>query len=368
MFNLSLTLATLHYMGYVAYTKLAHGPELETQSMYQQSIFMKGTSISLPCDGIRQLLFINEAIGHSIWLEKVKLTDEFENNDYVTGFSTSISLIWLEQADNFENLTNHEVVSLTYCAAPIIHSLSTVNFCRQTKATSFSSYELHNLELWTLVRGNVLDKIQNILKGINTEPIEPIEWQTLSAFMDMFFVELSRNPTTLIYLPMCFDIYNHLTDDRHMNDLKQFIINNHLLLDATNNDILRCILTEYFPMSMKGAMHVSMHFSKIAEQILKNNNLDQYYYSYDFRKPEPSSCTYINKFIASEKRLIKAYHTFIDQFDIKQISSFAESIHSLLVRWYNVDDDLRSEAIVQNGTMTIWNLAGDIYEPYADYP
>lgn len=374
MNTMSHMLAILNYSGYAAYTKLAHGAKLSKQSMYKDSIFIKGTSISFPCDNIRRLLSINESINHSIWLEKLKLSSGLAdcNNNCMIGFYSSSSLIWVENADNFHLLTNNQIVSQSSFSAPIINSLSSVNFCRQTKATSFSSYALHDLELWSLIRGNVLIKIKNVLKGIkNIEPMQPLEWKAFGAFMDMFFVELSRNPATLITLPMCFDIYNHLTNDKNKAHLNEFINKNSLYPERPNHEVLRCILTEYFPMSMTGALHVSIHFSNIIEQVLKENKLDKYCYSYDLRDGDAPSYLHISKFITIEKRLIKAYQYFISKFN-DDIYSFAESLDNLLVSWYGSDcniDGLCSREIANNagnnnGMDTTIGIANNIYTLY----
>ncbi|KJV73594.1 hypothetical protein OTSTA763_1481 [Orientia tsutsugamushi str. TA763] len=48
---------------------------------------------------------------------------------------------------------------------PIIDSLSSACIYRQTKVLSFSSYERHNFQLWSLIRGSVLEKIKSVLKS-----------------------------------------------------------------------------------------------------------------------------------------------------------------------------------------------------------
>ncbi|WP_371219649.1 hypothetical protein ACA348_07685 [Orientia tsutsugamushi] len=45
MNTMSHMLAILNYSGYAAYTKLAHGAKLSKQSMYKDSIFIKGTQV-----------------------------------------------------------------------------------------------------------------------------------------------------------------------------------------------------------------------------------------------------------------------------------------------------------------------------------
>lgn len=380
---MSYMLATISYCGYVTYNKLIHGPLLSANlAIHENScIFAKGTSNSFECDGIRKLLYICERINCSILNKKLHLLElnasaekKIDDDFKINSFCSANSLVWIDNTTVFNKA--HKAYSM-----PIIDSLSSACIYRQTKVLSFSSYERHNFQLWSLIRGSVLEKIKSVLKSesIMDKDMHPTEWQAFCSFMDIFFVELNRNPSTLITFPMCFDLYDYLTADGHTDDLENFIIAHGLRSDSTGNqDILRCIIINYFPMSMVGAVGSSIYFTCKIQKVLETNKLGQYSHHYDARGEQDQqqpSLWHIKKFISLEKKLAKAYSSFHNIDETGNVSTvmtnFAKAIDDLLCDWYgsnDIGDSLCSDVIADGniGRLAITGIATSVYSSYED--
>lgn len=377
-------LSAVNYWGYKCYTQLVHGSNLdENQDLYSKNIFLTGgRAQSFKCKGVRELLCINERVNHSIWIEKRRLDIEMQQNNQdssivVDDFCCSISLIWSKNLSDLA--TEDEIIVNGYCSMPITNLLSKPNLCRQTKAFSFTSYDNCDLTQLSLVFGDFLIEIKNVFKNAQNN-IPDDRWVIFSKFVDIFFVEVMRNPTTLITLPMCFELYNHLVNNS--DDLEKFIQSNILLYqninqesmqdsedddDQSNNDnydiILRCILMDYFPMSTKGTVAYNILLSKKINKVLENHGLCQYCYSYD-------NCTtggknlLIGAFANKEAKIIQEWLSCVRNVKSEDCSStneaitlFAKEIDNLLVDWYGEENihNLCSESIHRDVLIDIGN-------------
>lgn len=371
-------LSAVNYWGYKCYTQLVHGSNLdENQDLYGKNIFLTGgRAQSFKCKGVRELLCINERVNHSVWIEKRRLDIEMQQNDQdssivVDDFCCSISLIWSKNLSDLA--TEDEVIVNGYCSMPITNLLSKPNLCRQTKAFSFTSYDNCDLTQLSLVFGDFLIEIKNVFKNAQNN-IPDDRWVIFSKFVDIFFVEVMRNPTTLITLPMCFELYNHLVNNS--DDLEKFIQSNILLYqninqesmqnsedddDQSNNDnhdiILRCILMDYFSMSTEGAVVSSMLFSQKINEVLENHGLCKYYYSYDNRatnRATKGKISLIHTFANKEAKIVQEWLSLVRNVKSedysptnKAITLFAKEIDNLLVDWYGEENihNLCSESI-----------------------
>ncbi|KJV53966.1 hypothetical protein OTSGILL_0345 [Orientia tsutsugamushi str. Gilliam] len=409
MKKISYVLGSIHCWAYLLKSILIHGVKLdENQDLYGKSIlFAKGKSQSYKCNGIRELLCIGEQLGHAIWLEKKRLSIQQDLGSIVDDFSCSISFIWSKDSSDFsaENkMTEDQIIINRHCSTPIVSSLSTLFLCRQTKAYSFTSYEKCDLTRLSFAYGKLLTEIKNVLKGMPRN-MQDREWPIFSQFTDMFFVEVMRNPSTLITFPMCFELYDHLI--HHRDKLEKFIDKNKLYYYASeeddtesneedddterdeedddmeseqvttsqdnNKNTLRCIIMDYFPMSMVGALSVSMFFAKKIYDVLTRANLCKYWSSYDARSSSKDD-KLVKQFIVKEAKITTDWLYFVHNIDLNleteitsviDIVDVAEKIDRLFYNWYGVSSAVCRQSLTRDTwPKAIEEVANEIYYEY----